>query len=85
MNRFPACIILSVAFLSEFVVTSASTQSGPEEALVLRRSIETARLIAQKQNRAIFFGRFWKENGPPDISRSQHDFIALVRGFGSWQ
>jgi len=33
MNRFPACIILSVAFLGKFVVTGASPQSGPEEAV----------------------------------------------------
>jgi uncharacterized protein (TIGR02246 family) len=31
MNRFPASIILSVAILGQFVVTSASAQSGPEE------------------------------------------------------
>ena len=33
MNRFPAYIILSVAFLGKFVVTGASPQSGPEEAV----------------------------------------------------
>jgi uncharacterized protein (TIGR02246 family) len=33
MNRFPACIILSVAFLVKFVVTGASAQSGPEDAV----------------------------------------------------
>jgi uncharacterized protein (TIGR02246 family) len=33
MNRFPACIILSVAFLFEFVVTGANGQSGPEDAV----------------------------------------------------
>jgi uncharacterized protein (TIGR02246 family) len=32
MNRFAVCIILSVAFLSKFVVT-ANAQSGPEEAV----------------------------------------------------
>lgn len=33
MNRFPAYIILSVALLGKFVVTGASPQSGPEEAV----------------------------------------------------
>jgi ketosteroid isomerase-like protein len=33
MNRFPAYIILSVTFLGKFVVTGASPQSGPEEAV----------------------------------------------------
>jgi uncharacterized protein (TIGR02246 family) len=33
MNRFSAYIILSVAFLGKFVVTGASPQSGPEEAV----------------------------------------------------
>ncbi len=33
MNRFSACIILSVAFLGKFVVTGASAQSGPEDAV----------------------------------------------------
>jgi uncharacterized protein (TIGR02246 family) len=33
MNRFPACIILLVAFLGKFVVTGASAQSGPEDAV----------------------------------------------------
>ena len=33
MNRFPAGIILSLALLCKFVVTSASAQSGPEEAV----------------------------------------------------
>lgn len=33
MNRFPAGIILSVALLCKFVVTNASAQSGPEEAV----------------------------------------------------
>ena len=33
MNRFPACLILAVAFLSQFLVTDASAQSGPEDAV----------------------------------------------------
>ena len=33
MNRFPACIILSVALLGKFMVTGASAQSGPEDAV----------------------------------------------------
>jgi uncharacterized protein (TIGR02246 family) len=33
MNRFPAGIILSVAFLGKFVATGANAQSGPEEAV----------------------------------------------------
>jgi uncharacterized protein (TIGR02246 family) len=33
MNRFPVCIILSVAVLGNFAVTAANTQSGPEEAV----------------------------------------------------
>jgi uncharacterized protein (TIGR02246 family) len=33
MNRFPACIILSVAVLGNFAVTAATAQSGPEEAV----------------------------------------------------
>jgi uncharacterized protein (TIGR02246 family) len=33
MNRFPACMILSVVFLGKFLVTGASAQSGPEEAV----------------------------------------------------
>jgi uncharacterized protein (TIGR02246 family) len=33
MNRFAACIILSVAFLGKFVVTGASAQSGSEDAV----------------------------------------------------
>ena len=31
MNRFPACMILSVAFLGRFLVTGANPQSGPED------------------------------------------------------
>jgi len=33
MNHFPACIILSVALLGKFMVTRASAQSGPEDAV----------------------------------------------------
>ena len=33
MNRFPAWIILSVAFLGKFVITGASAQSVPEDAV----------------------------------------------------
>jgi uncharacterized protein (TIGR02246 family) len=51
MNRFPAGIILSVALLGKFVLTSANAQSGPEEAvsgLMAAWNLKDARAFASQ-------------------------------------
>jgi uncharacterized protein (TIGR02246 family) len=51
MNRFPAGIILSVALLCKFVVTSPNAQSGPEEAvsgLMAAWNLKDARAFASQ-------------------------------------